>query len=106
LNTAYAVKLDKAFLDELSSSLEYLKKNPAINSELISNITIDVAKPKNEVIPSHSEVKLLGETIDKLFGPKIVIKKNKSNTSKSFVFLVIFLNVISFKFCRNEFQEI
>jgi hypothetical protein len=75
-NTAYAVKLDKAFLDELSLSLTYLKKNSANNSEMIANLTREVETLKNEVIPSHSEVKKLGDTIDKLWGPKIVIKKN------------------------------
>jgi hypothetical protein len=75
-NTAYAVKLDKAFLDELSLSLTYLKKNSAINSELIANLTREVEILKKEVIPTHSEVKKLGDTIDKLWGPKIVIKKN------------------------------
>jgi hypothetical protein len=76
LKTAYQVKLDKAFLDELSMSLTYLKKNPAIDSEMITNLSREVETLKKEVIPSHLAVKKLGDTIEKLCDTKLVAGKN------------------------------
>jgi hypothetical protein len=56
LNTAYNVKLDFAYLDELSLSLRLLKRNPAIDMAIANNLVNQIGALRGQVILSHAAV--------------------------------------------------
>jgi hypothetical protein len=64
LNTAYNVKLDFAYLDELSLSLTLLKRNPAIDMAMANNLVNQIGALRGQVIPSHAAVEKLGQTVE------------------------------------------
>jgi hypothetical protein len=66
VNTAIPVKLDYAYLDELSRSLQFLKIYPKshINFTLVDNYITQINAERVKPIPPHDRVVQLGTTIE------------------------------------------
>jgi hypothetical protein len=64
--TAIGVKLDWAYLDELSRSLQFLKKYPKIpiNLPVVNNYIAQINAERVKPIPSHDRVLQLGAAIE------------------------------------------
>jgi len=69
INTAIGVKLDYAYLDELSRSLQILKKYPKspINFPLVNNYITQINAERVKPIPPHDRVLQLGAAIEGFF---------------------------------------
>jgi hypothetical protein len=66
VNTAIGVKLDYAYLDELSRSLKFLKKYPKshINFPVVNNYITQINAERIKPIPPHDRVVKLGAAIE------------------------------------------
>jgi hypothetical protein len=66
VNTAIGVKLDYAYLDELSRSLQFLKKYPKshINFPVVNNYITQINAERIKPIPPHDRVVKLGAAIE------------------------------------------
>jgi hypothetical protein len=69
VNTAIGVKLDYAYLDELSRSLQFLKKYPKshINFSVVNNYITQINAERVKPIPPHDRVLQLGAAIEAFF---------------------------------------
>jgi len=64
MNTAIAVKLDYAHLDEMVNSLNVLKQNPYIDVAGANSLINQVVAVKGQVVPPHDRVEQLGAAVD------------------------------------------
>ncbi len=69
MNTAIDVKLDYAYLDDLSLSLQFLKKYPKspINFAAVNSFTAQVNAERVKVVPPHDRVLQLGAAVEGFF---------------------------------------
>jgi hypothetical protein len=64
VQTAIAVKLDWAYLDELTHSLNILKLNPLVNQEGANDLLEQVKAERVKPIPPHDGVVILGQEVE------------------------------------------
>jgi hypothetical protein len=64
VQTAIAVKLDWAYLDELAHSLNILKLNPLVNQVGANNLLKQVKAERVKPIPPHDGVVILGQEVE------------------------------------------
>jgi hypothetical protein len=79
LGTAIAVKLDWAYLDELSHSLQILKTNPYINQAGANNFVAQVNAERVKPIPPHDRVVQLGQQVEAFVNAERVKRAPKPN---------------------------